>query len=93
MGAPEFVEEHRVEVLVLGASAANTDAPNPSSSAVSGQEEGVDVRAVVRELKKVRCKVFSSDWPYCLYGQLQQRRLRMRLGRSGPSFQSIQTIE
>ena len=53
-----------MEVLVLGAPASNfnTDA-NPSSGAVSGQEEGVDVRAVVRELKKVRCKVFSSDWP------------------------------
>ncbi|KAH9935211.1 uncharacterized protein BXZ73DRAFT_89546 [Epithele typhae] len=34
VGAPEFVDEHRVEVLVLGSTSA-------------------DVRAVVRELKKV----------------------------------------
>ena len=55
-----------MEVLVLGAPAANANADvntGEGAAPVSDKDEGVDVRTVVQELKKVRCKVFSSDWP------------------------------
>ncbi|KAI0774843.1 hypothetical protein BD413DRAFT_472358 [Trametes elegans] len=47
VGKPEQVEEDRVEVLVLGAG------PGESSNAAATSDTGVEVKSVLRELKKV----------------------------------------
>ena len=74
MGAPEFVDEHRVEVLVLGS--------NLALDSSESTTEGVDVRTVVKELKKVRHGYYSvqvDDILYdCMHRCIHTRKSRTR---------------
>ena len=75
VGRPEHVEEDRVEVLVLGArnsqdpgghgQGQGSEGAHGGSDADADSRNGVEMAAVLEELKKVRVRVGSSslwDW-------------------------------
>ncbi|KAI0740976.1 hypothetical protein C8Q76DRAFT_608075 [Earliella scabrosa] len=53
VGRPEHVEEDRVEVLVLARAPKDLDLGSGSGSGKDGEGGGVEMRAVLQELKKV----------------------------------------
>ena len=95
VGRPEHVEEDRVEVLVLGArnsqdpgghgQGQGSEGTHGGSDADADVRNGVEMAAVLEELKKVRVRVGSSslwDWrtrwrAICICRSIRTRRLRM----------------